>query len=370
MQQPDTVQSGRLRSLDFTRGFIMVLLALESVGLYEHLMAAAPPGSFSAGFLSQFFHKGWHGWRFWDLIQPLFMFMAGVAMAYSLNRQQQQGITWRRQFLKILRRAALLIFWGLFKRISDPEWFAIERLDVTDILTQLAFTTLIAFLIFRLSSWRQALVCVLILLLTDFMYRYFSAPGYEGGYTDGGNVGNYTDWLLFNQKTHGYVFINWFPTAVHTIAGIMIGKHMSNRIAILPAALFSGAVLLLTGLILDWSALIPIIKPVATASFVLVSLACCLFIFSLFYYLIDKRNLDPGIQFFSVVGMNAIFIYLFFDIVGRNWLNGYVAMVLTPVLSAFGAGNMLIPILCSLATFAIEYGLCYFLYRRKIFFKL
>ncbi|PST82645.1 DUF5009 domain-containing protein [Pedobacter yulinensis] len=348
----------------------MVLLAFESVELYEHLRSAVPAHSGLQPFLAQFFHKGWHGWRFWDLIQPLFMFMAGISLSYSLTRQQLQGVSWNNRLNKILKRAALLIFWGIFKRISDPDWFAIERLDVTDILTQLAFTTLIAFFLFSWSSLRQAAACLLLLVLTDTLYRHFSAPGYQGGYTDGENLGNYADWLLFGQKSRGYVFINWVPTAVHTIAGVMVGRRLLSGKNPLRIMCGTGLVLLAIGQALDYTAVIPVIKPVASVSFILVSLACCLFILSLFYYLIDKRNLDPGLAFFSVFGMNAIFIYLFFDIVGRHWLNGYVAMVLTPVLHAAGTSAALTPVLCSIATFALEYGLCYFLYKRKIFFKL
>src|SRR5437763_971963 len=78
--------SQRLLSLDFLRGFIMVLLASEACGLYEHLFDATR-GNFLNGFFLQFFHHPWNGLRFWDLVQPSFMYMAGVSMAYSLNKQ-------------------------------------------------------------------------------------------------------------------------------------------------------------------------------------------------------------------------------------------------------------------------------------------
>src|SRR5690349_2427721 len=89
----------RLLSLDFMRGLIMVLLALESTKLYGHLLDATE-GSFLNGFFVQFEHHPWNGLRFWDLIQPSFMFMAGTAMAYSLHKQVQQGMTWNQRFRK------------------------------------------------------------------------------------------------------------------------------------------------------------------------------------------------------------------------------------------------------------------------------
>ena len=94
--------SQRLLSLDFLRGFIMVLLALESAGLYEHLSDAS--SGIVHSFFQQFFHHPWNGLRFWDLVQPAFMFMAGTAMAFSLHKQQQQGMSWQQSFRKILKR--------------------------------------------------------------------------------------------------------------------------------------------------------------------------------------------------------------------------------------------------------------------------
>ncbi|MBK6480054.1 MAG: hypothetical protein IPF93_17860 [Saprospiraceae bacterium] len=73
----------RLLSLDVYRGVIMTLLALESTGLYEHLIEMNREGGLAHGFLKQFFHHPWHGLRFWDLIQPAFMYMAGISLAYS-----------------------------------------------------------------------------------------------------------------------------------------------------------------------------------------------------------------------------------------------------------------------------------------------
>ena len=85
--------SGRLLSLDFLRGFIMVLLAIESTGLYDYLNEHTLGQPFNH-FITQFTHYPWHGLHFWDLVQPAFMFMAGVSMAYSLNKQWANGITW------------------------------------------------------------------------------------------------------------------------------------------------------------------------------------------------------------------------------------------------------------------------------------
>src|SRR5689334_11224410 len=89
----------RLLSLDFLRGLIMVLLMMDATGLYDYLYEHTEPG-FLHGIIEQFVHHPWNGLRFWDLIQPSFMFMAGTAMAYSLQRQQEQGIPWGQSLKK------------------------------------------------------------------------------------------------------------------------------------------------------------------------------------------------------------------------------------------------------------------------------
>lgn len=371
MDQVSENRNIRLESLDFLRGLIMVLLVLDSTGCYEYVREAiSNKESFGFLIISQFFHIYWRGIHFWDLVQPLFMFMAGIAMAYSLSKQISDGVSWKDRFLKIAKRSTLLLFFGLFKRIHTPDWLSLETLDVTDILTQLAFVTLIAFFLFDLKIRYQLLGCFSILWLTDCLYRFCPVPGFDQGYTEWQNFGNYVDWILFGQKPNEYVFINWLPTAVHTIAGTSVGKIILQGSKPLRVFLLCGLALLIVGCALDFSNLIPIIKRIATASFVITSLGFCLLFLMLSYWWIDVCQHKKGLLFFQVFGMNSIFIYLFSEIVGRNWLDGYGIMIVTPLFKMFGMYTSLIPVFGSLIVFAVEWYICFFLYKKKIFFKL
>src|SRR5215467_15073193 len=221
----DAILSGkisqRLLSLDFMRGFIMVLLALESTGLYEHLFNATK-GNPLNNFFVQFFHHPWNGLRFWDLIQPGFMYMAGVAMAFSLTKQWSNGVSWNQSFKKVLKRCSWLFFWGVLDYAVRKNGLSFELWDV---LTQLSFTTLVAFLIFQWSTKAQIAVCVGLLLLTEVLYRFTNVPGFNQPFVDQHNFGNYVDLKLMNIiNPGGWVAINCIPTAVHTIAGAMAGK--------------------------------------------------------------------------------------------------------------------------------------------------
>lgn len=360
--------SQRLLSLDFMRGFIMVLLALESTALYEHLYEATD-GNILHGFFQQFFHHPWNGLRFWDLIQPGFMYMAGVAMAYSLHKQMQSGMTWAQSFKKTLKRCALLFFFGVLDYAVRPSGLSFELWDV---LTQLSFTTLVAFLIFRWSATGQIIVCIGLLLLTEVLYRFINVPGFDQPFTDQHNFGNYMDLVLMNKiNKDGWVAINCIPTAVHTVAGALTGKLlMSDRKDKIKQMLLWGIIVLVIGYGLDIAAITPIIKRIATSSFTLASLGWCLFGLALCYWWIDIRDHRNYLKFFTIVGMNSIFIYLFFEIVGHRWFNGYVRAIANGLLDIINTPEMLRNILASLCIFALEWGLCYFLYKKKIFFKL
>jgi len=369
MPQPTVLSSQqRLLSLDFMRGLIMVLLALESTGLYEHL-SDTTEGNFLSNFFLQFFHHPWNGLRFWDLVQPGFMFMAGVSLAYSLHKQMQNGMSWMQSFKKVLKRCGWLFFWGVLDYAVRPGGLSFELWDV---LTQLSFTTLVAFLIFRWSARTQIMVCVGLLLLTEVLYRFTNVPGFDQPFTDQHNFGNYMDLLLMNKiNSGGWVAINCIPTAVHTIAGALAGKLLlEEKKDKIRQLLLWGLGVLIIGYGLDIAGITPIIKRIATASFVLASLGWCLWMLTLCYWWIDTLDHRKHLKFFTIVGMNSLFIYLFFEIVGSRWFNGYINAIATGLLGFIHTPSLLAGIIASLCIFAIEWGICYFLYRKKIFFKI
>lgn len=359
----------RLLSLDFMRGFIMVLLALESTGLYEHLFELSDGTSLN-GFFRQFFHHPWNGLRFWDLIQPGFMFMAGTSMAYSLTKQWETGMSWKQSFVKTLKRSGWLFFWGVLDYAVRPGGLSFELWDV---LTQLSFTTLVAFLIFRWSATAQILFTIGLLVLTELLYRLTNIPGFDQPFVDQHNFGNYIDLVLMNKINQGgWVAINCIPTAAHTIWGVLAGKLLLSQLdastKIRKMVLF-GVVCLIIGYGMDWT-VTPIIKRIATTSFTIASGGWCLLGLAFCYWWIDVLQHRRYVEFFTIVGMNSIFIYLFFEIVGSRWFNGYVNAIAQGLmtLAHFPHGVMLI--VSSVSIFALEWGMCYFLYKRKIFFKL
>ena len=359
----------RLQSLDFMRGLIMILLMLEATDGYERLAEAAK-GTVFVPLVDQLFHHPWNGLRFWDLIQPGFMFIAGTAMAYSLHQQQKKGVPWRQSFQKVLKRSGLLLFWGIFIRSVHPDGLSFELWNV---LAQLAFTTLVTFLIFRWSITAQVLVSIGLLILTELLYRSIRVPGFDQPFTDQHNFGNYIDMLLMHKTSKGgWVAINCIPTACHTIWGALAGKLLLSDkpgMVKLRYIVLYGLICLAAGFLLDFTGVTPIIKRIATSSFVLASGGWCLLGLALSYWWIDIRGHQKFVWFFSVVGVNSLFIYLFMNTVGGG-INEYADKLAAGYLPLIHIPSMTISLIASLLTFLMEWYLCWFLNKRKIFIKI
>ena len=366
-----TIQKGnRLASLDFYRGLVMVLLMFESSGLYDHLNEHTQEGSFLHSIAIQFTHYPWHGLHFWDLIQPAFMFIAGTAMAFSLTKQTAQRLSWNHQAKHALKRSGWLFFWGVLDYAVRGDHLSFELWDV---LTQLSFTMLVAFLIFKWKTAYQLLFSVGLLILTECLYRLIKIPGFDQPFTDQHNFGNYVDMILMNKINNGgWVAINCIPTAAHTIWGAVAGKWLLsaiNRKNKISYIVIFGIIALVLGYSLDVAGITPIIKRIATTSFTLVSGGYCLLALAFLYFWIDVMNHKRWLLFFTIVGMNSIFIYLFFEIVMSRWLFTYMSTIVNGVISPTGISETAVLFITSFTIFIFEWLLCYWLYRKKIFFK-
>jgi predicted acyltransferase len=363
--------SQRLISLDVMRGMIMILLAGESARIYESIAHLHPPGIFGS-LIEQFFHHPWNGLRAWDLVQPAFMTMAGSAMYISYYYKTQKGVTWTQNFRHIALRCLKLFIFGTALHCVYAGRLVWELWNV---LTQLSVTTLIAYLIIRRSYGFQLGVSVLLLLATDLLYRFVLLPGYDQPFVQDHNFGSFMDMVLMGKLNDGggWVTINFLPTAAHTIWGVLAGKLLissrssAQKIKILLAA---GAIGLITGFGLDWAQITPIIKRIATSSFTLASGGWVMLLLAFLYWAIDVKQNIRYAWLATVVGMNAIFIYLFFETVGVQWVNATTGIFVKGFTGLVGIPEGGQEVISAFAVLGLEWGLCYWLYKRKIFFKL
>ncbi len=364
--------STRLLSLDFFRGATMFLLVAESTALWNVLVQEPVAGSFLEPFFRQFHHHPWDGLRFWDLVQPFFMFIVGVAMPLSYAKRVSRGESRQTITRHILRRCLLLLAFGVglhcvYKR--QLVW------ELWNVLTQLSVTILIAYLLMRYKPSAQILASVGLLLLTEMAYRFFPLEGFDQPFTKDHNFGTWMDLVLMGKINAGggWVAINFIPTAAHTIWGVLAGKLLLSKGTAwskIKNLAYAGVIILIAGYLLHFTSVTPIIKRISTSSFVLVSGGWSLLVLAFSYWFIDVKKINGWIFPFIIMGINPIFIYLFSQTVGAQWFNGFTAIFTKGILSWINTPEFWMNLITSLTILALEWLLCLYLYRKRIFFKI
>jgi predicted acyltransferase len=359
--------SERLLSLDFFRGLTMFLLIGESTRIYERLVDPSFQGTLLHALGTQFHHHPWNGLRFWDLIQPFFMFIVGVAIPFSVNRRLAAGESRATVTKHAVRRAFLLLLLGWALYCIEPGRITFRFQNV---LAQLSVTYLLAYLLMRKKARTQIAVSLGLLAAAELVYRLFPLAGYNQPFVPDHNFGSWFDMLVSGELSSGHwVSFNAIPTAAHTIWGVvagqwLMGRASSSRKAIRLAAGGAGAL----GLGYLMTLFTPIIKRIATSSFVLVSGGWCLLALALSYWIIDAKKMRRGVKFFAIVGMNSLFIYLIQESGGTNWLMRLVSPFANGLLSWWG--KLPAQIVTSLAAWALLWGICAWMYKRKVFIKI
>ena len=357
----------RLLSLDFYRGLTMFLLIAEFSNLFPYLVAPEFKGTIVYYIGTQLQHVDWIGLHFWDLIQPFFMFIVGVAMPLSFAKRIAKGYSYKQITTHVFKRAfiMLLLGWALYCIDSGKIVFRFQN-----VLAQLSITYLLAFLVIRKSVGIQIGFSIILILISESLYRFFPVEGFTNAFVGGENFGAWFNIFISGEKGGGnWAIFNAIPTAAHTIWGVMAGQLlMGNYSAKKKLRILLGAGII--GLIIGFgfSSFTPIIKRIATSTFVFASGGWALIALAFCYWLIDIKKHQKGVLFFAIVGMNPLFIYLFAHVGGARLIN----KILLPFSNAlFGwTGEISAQIiLSSIVLFALWY-ICYWLYKRKIFIRI
>jgi predicted acyltransferase len=229
-QNPDFLKQ-RLVSLDAYRGLIMVALAFEGFGLAatakKHIDANINP-DFWDPILYQFDHVQWVGCAFWDLIQPSFMFMVGVAAAYSYAKRAASGQSQLRLFLHVCLRSLILVFLGIFLISNNrptTEW------SLMNVLTQIGLGYPFLYLLWRRSFRTQALAAAVILVGTYLLYVTYPYSGVNIE-TGAPEVGITAKWAKENLTDVGPPWHKEVPPAWHKNANVgqAIDLWLLNRL--------------------------------------------------------------------------------------------------------------------------------------------
>jgi heparan-alpha-glucosaminide N-acetyltransferase len=349
----------RYLALDAYRGFIMLVLVSSGFGLAE--LAQRRPAFLPLA--NQFEHMPWEWIAFWDLIQPAFMFMVGVAMPFAFAQRMAKGATERELFWHVVARSFRLILMSqILMSISGGKM----SFQLINVLAQVGITYFLAYLIMHLKFRWQAVIVGLILIGHWALFVAF--PGTEGPFlSKDTNIGQLIDIrVLGHPNSDHWATINFITSTVTTLFGIWTGQLLQSKKSHgekMRSLAIWAVVCLAAGLIIHpWN---PIIKRICTTSFTLYSTGWILLMLLAFYWLIEVQGYRKWTFPLVVVGANSIFIYSLEQVL-RGWLNRAIGVF---TLKFEWLGDFA-PVAQACAVLLAMWYLCYWLYQRKIFLKL
>jgi predicted acyltransferase len=356
----------RLASLDFFRGFVMFLLIAEFAHLFEVLRNSGNEQlTVVVDFL--FHHAKWEGLHFWDLVQPFFMFIVGVSIPLSYANRKKKGDSEVKIRRHAFQRALLLLLfgWGLY--CVGPEKIVFQ---FDNVLAQLSFTYLISFLLLKQASWLQITLGFAFILISDLLYRFFPVTGFDQAFVAGQNFGTWFNILISGYEYGGHwAAFNAIPTTAHTLWGVVAGKWLMENTSAsekLKKLILAGIIAMTLGY-LTFS-FTPVIKRIATTSFVLLSAGWTFLALAFCYWLIDIKGLVKKILVFRVVGVNPLFIYLFASLGGGGLFLKIIKPFSNSVIGGFS--SWWADLSSGLFVLFGLWYLCYWLFKQKIFIKI
>jgi predicted acyltransferase len=324
---------------------------------------------------NQWAHRTWDGCTLWDLLQPAFLFFVGLAMPYSYANRQGKGQGWPRQLIHALKRSALLILLGLYLDSYHARHLVF---DLRGDLQQIGLAYLLAFLVLPMGMPVQGVMVAFLLIGHTAAYVIHGFAGGHELWNASQNFGVFVDQCLrFSAHREHLVTFNAFSSAAIVLLGILTsglirgGLTPGTKVAIMTACSFVGILFgwLLSGgngwIEYHWFAVIPMIKRLETWTFVFMSVGWTLLIFTYFYLLMDGLTLRAWAMPLILVGRNSLFVYVAFQLF-REWAANTAALILpnSPPIAV-----TLRPLFVELLVMLLFWLTCFWLYRRRIFFK-
>lgn len=375
MNDKENYKPKRLLSVDALRGFDMIWI-LGAEGIFSTLFVITG-WPWLHSFALQMQHSVWHGFTAYDLIFPLFIFLAGVSLGVSAKPINHYPFEKRKSLmLSSIKRLLLLLLLGIVYNhgwgVGIPLQF--EDLRFASVLGRIGIAWFVAALLcWYVSEKFQWLIAASILFGYWFLLAFVEISGFGGGdYSAKGAINVWFDAKLLPGASYQGLAIDPegilsnITSIVNALAGVFVGRMMvantSKPATLILKLLMTAIICLVLGS--TWHLTFPINKTLWTSSFVLVSVGYSTLLLAIFYYLFDILKLTKLATFFAVIGCNSIMIYLATSIV--NWQ--YITNSLLGGLIA-NSSNELSALLNLVFIVFIQWLFLYWLYRRRIFIK-
>jgi predicted acyltransferase len=344
----------------------------------------------------------WGGSAFWDMIQPSFMFMVGVALPYSYHSRKSRGDSGVYIVTHAVWRSLVLILLGIFLVSNGQLWnrnlAPADRgtlITFTNVLSQIGLGYCFLYLLLGRPLWLQMSAAAVVLIgywiafathplpQADFDYSKVSASWqhgeiYEGFFAHWSKNSNFSShfdvWFLnlfphrpdkpFHHNFGGYGTLNFIPSFVTMLFGVMVGEFLRSQSSAKVGWLcLAGIVGVLLGSVLDMT-VCPSVKRIWTPSWAILSTGWTCLMLAFFYLIIDVWGFQAWSWPFVIAGMNSIAIYAMHSL-GRTWIAETFKLHLGQDFfdGTFGRFSQ------SVCVLAVLWLVCWWMYRRKLFLK-
>jgi predicted acyltransferase len=384
----------RLVSLDAFRGAIMLLMA--SGGLAIPRIAEAFPESRIWQIMGVHTeHAAWAGCTLWDLIQPAFMFMVGVALPWSIANRRNRGETLWQSWRHALMRSLVLVLLAVF---LSSAWSQQTEWVFPNVLAQIGLGYPVLFLVAHGRTWMQWSAAFLILIVYGLAFAWYPVAPAD---FDWSSVGVTEDWphltgfaahwdknynfaarfdqwflnlfpredvFVFNRG--GYQTLNFVPSIATMIFGLLAGQMMRDSTSMWNKVrwlLVFGLMGLLSGVVLEQAGICPIVKRIWTPSWTLFSAGWVCWLMAFFVVLIECLHLKKWAFPFVVAGLNPITLYCMWQL-SAGFVRDNLKRHINPDIFLW-MGETYEPMLQRGLVLVVLWLVLYWMYRRKIFIR-
>jgi predicted acyltransferase len=368
----------RLVSLDALRGFDMFWI-IGGEYVVHNLAKATNLPVFKALSL-QFEHVEWTGFRFYDLIMPLFLFMVGMSIPYALTKRLADGEPKRKIYRHAFKRSLILFIFGMICQCHLLTLDINQMHVIHDTLQSIAIGYFFSVIIFsQFNLKKQLIITSGIFLVFWAILTFIPVPGQPAGQLlPQNNIAKHIEKLVFGRFDDGPSDYTWFLSSLGFIVTVMTGVFASTMlraknlnikfIKSTDIQIHKTSALAITGLAFVAAGQLaniwfPIIKHIWNPSFILFSSGLSFLLMVLFYFIIDVKGYQRWSFWMRVIGMNSIFVYMAvhlinFEDIAQNVVFGFEQFF-----------NDYYPVIRYLTALTIIYGMLYYMYKKGTFLK-
>ncbi len=298
---------GRMISLDAFRGITIALMILVN--------NPGDPGNV----YSLLSHAAWNGWTIADTVFPAFLFIVGVSIVFSLDKQIEKKVSTPALMARILKRTVILFALGIFVNILPR--FDLSTLRIPGVLQRISVCYFFVCLIVLKSGLRGRILWLIGLLASYWlMMRFIPVPGIGAGVLEPGkNFAAWVDshilkgymWSYYGGKWDPEGIVSTIPAIATTLFGVLTGQWLKSSFSggrKIAGMLLAGSLLMPAGLILGhW---LPINKSIWTSTFSIFMAGLAVVSLAFFYWFIDIAGFVRWSKPLAILGMNAITVYI------------------------------------------------------------